>query len=89
MTDNPDQLVALTSTPDEPRAAMIIAALADRGVQAVAEGGLTSGFRAETIGEVKVMVRREDLDRARESLAEYKAAMSDIVWDEVDVGEME
>jgi hypothetical protein len=89
MTDNPDQLVALTSTPDEPRAALVIAALADRGVEAVPEGGLACQFRTENFGEVKVMVRHEDLDRARESLAEYKAAMSDIDWDEVDVGEME
>lgn len=89
MSPNPDRLEALTSTPDEPRAAMIVAALKDRGIDAVAEGGLTSGFRAETVGEVKVMVRRDDLDRAREALVEYRDAASDIDWDEVDVGEME
>lgn len=89
MPNNPDQIEALTSTPDESRAAMVIAALKDRGIDAVAEGGLTSGFRAETYGEVKVMVRREDMDRARAALAEYKDAVRDIDWDNVDVGEME
>lgn len=89
MSNNPDQLKALSSTPDESRAAMIIAALKDRGIDAVAEGGLTSGFRAETFGEVKIMVRQEDLERAGLALAEFKEAMRDIDWDNVDVGEME
>lgn len=89
MTQNPDHLETLTSTPDESRAALIVAALKDRGIDAVAEGGLTSGFRAETFGEVKIMVRQNELEQAREALAEYKDAARDIDWDNVDVGEME
>lgn len=89
MPNNPDQIEALTSTPDESRAAMVIAALKDRGIDAVAEGGLASQFRTENFGEVKIMVRQNDLERAREALAEYKDAARDIDWDNVDVGEME
>jgi hypothetical protein len=89
MPHNPDRLEALTSTPDESRAALIVAALKDRGIDAVAEGGLTSAFRAETFGEVKVMVHARDLDRARAALDEYKRAVQDIDWDNVDVGELE
>ena len=33
--------------------------------EAVAEGGLTAGFRAETVGEVKVMVHSDQLEAAR------------------------
>lgn len=89
MTTDPDHLEALTSTPNESRAAMIVAALKDGGIDAVAEGGLTAGFRAETFGEVKVMVRSSDLEAARAALAEYKEVMSEIDWDQVDVGEVE
>jgi len=89
MLHHPDRLEPLTSTPNEPQAAMIVSALKDRGVDAVAEGGLTAGFRAETVGEVRVMVWQEDLDRARLALDEYQAVMQDIDWDSVDVGEQE
>ena len=89
MPPNPDHLEALTSTPNESQAAMIVSALKDRGIDAVAEGGLTAGFRAETVGEVRIMVWRQDMDRARQALEEYRDAMSDIDWDEVDVGEGE
>ncbi len=89
MTPSPDHLEPLTSTPNEPQAAMIVSALKDRGIDAVAEGGLTAGFRAETVGEVRVMVWRQDLNRARQALDDFREAMSDIDWDNVDVGEGE
>ena len=89
MPKDTDRLEPLTSTPNESQAAIIVAALKDRGINAVAEGGLTAGFRAETFGEVRIMVWRKDLDLAREALDEYRDVMSDIDWDGVDVGEAE
>ena len=89
MTSDADRLEALTSTPNESQAAMIVSALKDGGIEAVAEGGLTAGFRAETFGEVKVMVRERDLGAARAALAEFKEVMSEIDWDQVDVGDRE
>jgi len=89
MSHHPDRLEPLTSTPHEPQAAMIVSVLKERGIKAVAEGGLTSGFRAETVGEVRVMVWQEDLERARLALAQYQAEMKDFDWDGVDVGEPE
>jgi Putative prokaryotic signal transducing protein len=89
MTHRPDRLEPLTSTPNEPQAAMIVSVLRERGIKAVAEGGLTAGFRAETIGEVRIMVWQEDLERARLALAEFQAQMQDFDWDGVDVGELE
>jgi len=89
MSHDTDHLESLTSTPHEPQAAMIISVLKGRGIQAVAEGGLTSGFRAETLGEVQIMVWKEDHERARLALAEYQSVMEDLDWDGVDVGEPE
>ncbi len=89
MRSKKDHLEPLTSTPSEGQAAMIVSVLKDSGIEAVAEGGLTAGFRAESVGEVRVMVWAEDLERARLALDEYKNAVRDIDWDEVDVGEGE
>lgn len=89
MMSDDERLEALTSTPNESQAAMIVAALKDGGIEAVAEGGLTAGFRAESTGEVQVMVRERDLDAAHAALAEFKEVMSDIDWDQVDVGDPE
>jgi hypothetical protein len=89
MSDTTDHLEPLTSTPGESQAALIVAALKDQGIEAVAEGGLTAGFRAETFGEVKVMVWSQDMGRARQALADFRDAATDIDWDEVDVGEVE
>lgn len=89
MMDASDYLEPLTSTPGEPQAAMIIAALNDQGIEAVAEGGLTAGFRAEAVGEVKVMVWHNDLEHARQALADYCDAAQDIDWGDVDLGEAE
>jgi len=89
MPPNPDHLEALTSTPNESQAAMIVSALKQQGIEAVAEGGLTAGFRAEAVGEVRIMVWEKDMARAHQALDEYREAVRDIDWDEVDVGERE
>ena len=89
MPDNDAHLVPLISTPGEPQAAIIVNVLKEQGVKAVAEGGLTSGFRAETYGEVRVMVFENELDRARRLLKQYRDEVKDIDWDQVDLGEIE
>ena len=68
MPEDPDRPVVLTSVPGEAQAVMIVAALEERGVQARTQGELTSGFRAEAPGQVQVLVRHSDLERAREIL---------------------
>ncbi len=89
MTSDKDHLEPLTSTPNEAQAALIVSALKNCGIDAVAEGGLMASFRGETVGEVRVMVWLKDLDHARQALDEYRSAMSGIDWDGVDVGEGE
>jgi hypothetical protein len=89
MSTNTDHLEQLMSTPNESQAAMVVTVVNDFGIYAVAEGGLTAGFCAATPGEVHIMVRSQDLDRARKALEEYREVMGDIDWDDVDVGEAE
>lgn len=63
----PDDLVELASFPDEPSAGALVARLADEGIPAATFGGHIKNanlYFALTLS-IKVMVRREDLDRAR------------------------
>lgn len=68
MVDDPNQPVVLTTTPTEVSAAMIVAALENQGVSAHTTGALTSGFLTAVPGEVQILVRRADLEQAREAL---------------------
>ena len=89
MNQDPDRLDVLTSTANEPDAALIVAALSDAGIEAVAEGGLTSGLRAEVPGEVLIVVKHRDLDQAKQVLDEFRRGDSDVDWSQVDLGEPE
>ncbi|MAT70949.1 MAG: hypothetical protein CMJ58_15665 [Planctomycetaceae bacterium] len=68
MPDNSQELVVVKSVRDEMEAAMVVALLERIGVDAVADGGFTAGFRAEAPGEVAIRVRREDEAAARQAL---------------------
>jgi hypothetical protein len=68
----------LVAVPNDIQAAAIVNALADRGIQATVTGSYTSGFRAEAPGWVSVVVRRMDLDLARQTLGELKPGTSDL-----------
>ena len=87
MTTDPNNPEVLTSVPSDLEAAAIVAALAARGVEASTTGGYTAGFRAEAPGNVNVIVRQEDLHRARQALAENEWEQTDVDWSQVDVGE--
>lgn len=89
MTTNPDRLEVLKSYANEMEAAPIVAALEAAGIQAKTMGGFTAGFRAEAPGDVQVIVRSEDLQRAKELLAEIEKDQTEIDWSQVDVGEPE
>lgn len=73
MTDDPNRPAVLTSVPNEAQAHLIAAALQRHGVQAQIEGALTSGFRAEVPGQVQVVVRQADVERARDILEDLKS----------------
>ena len=74
MADDPEQPVVVTTARTEIEAAVIAAALDEAGIAAQVVGGLTSVYRAEAPGEVRILVHRTDLERAREVLRERGAA---------------
>ena len=84
-----DHLKVLASVPTETEATVIVAALDARGIEATATGGFTSGFKAEAPGMVKVLVKSDDLEPARQALAETMREMKNIDWSKVDIGEPE
>ena len=73
MADDPNQPVILTTANSVGVAALIAAALEDRGVEVTTTGELTSGFRAEAPGVVRILVRQADLERAQEVWREIEA----------------
>jgi len=73
MTDSNNQdPVVLALMPSEPQAAILVAALEGEGIHAEMSGALTSGFRADVPGDVKVLVMPEDLQRAQAILDEHE-----------------
>lgn len=74
MSDQGNTPVTLVSVPDELEAAMIVSALAAHGIDASTTGSFTAGFRAEAPGEVQILVRASELEKAQTAL---KAVQSD------------
>lgn len=68
-----EKLVTVAQRSTEVAASILVAALADEGIRAVATGGFTAGFRAEAPGWVKVQTLETDADRARQIISELKA----------------
>ena len=68
MPDDPSQPIVLMEVPTEAQAAIIVAALAELGIEAQMAGGLISGMRAEAPGQVGVLVHAEDAERARDAI---------------------
>ena len=89
MSEDSEDLLVLISVPTEIEAAAIVAALAQDDIRAVATGGLTSGFKAEAPGEVQVLVKQADAERAQQTLLEIRSGENPIDWSQVDVGEPE
>ncbi len=89
MTDDANDLVELASVSTETEAAIIVSRLESEGVQANAEGALTSSLRMQVPGMVKIVVKPCDLARAKEILIECQNNISEVDWSQVDVGQME
>ena len=65
MTEDPLRPVVLLRVPSELEGNMVLNLLSDTQIKATLTGSFTSGFQAEAPGEVCVMVRSEDLERAK------------------------
>jgi hypothetical protein len=64
MTSDADDWRLLRVVPTEVEATILIARLAEDGIEAQIEGGVSAGFRAEAPGGARVLVRGRDLERA-------------------------
>jgi len=87
MTEHPEHIVRLISTPTEMEAGIMMAALEAAGIKATMTGAATAGFRAEAPGEVQILVAEADVARARRVLDESDDVEVD--WSQVDIGEPE
>jgi hypothetical protein len=87
MTPDPNCPATLLTVDSEVEAAAIVDALADYGVEAIASGGYTSGFKAEAPGRVAILVKQADLDRAKQAMVEIQQDQGEVDWDRVDVME--
>lgn len=85
-----DDLVELTTRPNELDAGLVCEVLRSGGIEATmrAASGIALGvFGASSFNPVSVLVRRDMVDEANRLLSENKQASVDIDWEEVDVGE--
>jgi hypothetical protein len=80
-------LSVLTTAPNEFVAGMIVAALQQAGIPARALGVLSSDFRAEAPGGVRVLVRENHRAAAQSLLDDIESTADDIDWSTVDVGD--
>lgn len=88
MTPDTDCPEVLLSVSNDIEASSIVIALAQYGIEATAAGGFISGFKAEVPSSVDILVKRADLDRASQALAEiHEHPADEIDWDSVDVME--
>jgi hypothetical protein len=85
MTDDPNSPRVLLSVASDVEAASIVTALDAYDIRATATGGFISGFRAEAPGDVKVIVKAVDLDRARQALAELQGQQGEIDWPQAEI----
>jgi hypothetical protein len=83
------KLAVVVAVPTEPEASLIVGELAERGIQAVADGIYTAAHWAISPGVVRVLVNRDDLDRARAAMIELCHQPAAVDWSQVDVGEPE
>jgi hypothetical protein len=87
MTADPEGLVVLTEAKTGFEAETIAHSLEAQGVRATVADAMTTELFSGAIGSAKVMVRRADLETARNALRAIKAESVDIDWSELDVGE--
>jgi hypothetical protein len=87
MPTDPNNPEVLTSVRTDVEAAAIVGALATCGIEASTTGNYTAGFRAEAPGVVNVVVKLQDLERAKLALDEIEHNQPEVDWSQVDVGE--
>jgi hypothetical protein len=79
----------LAEVPAEIEAQLIVAALEAEGIEAFKSGGYASDFRVLVPGHIKILVRPEDLDRAKEAFAHLRDDDGEINWSDINAGNQE
>ena len=79
------KVVTLAFLFSEVEAKLLSDALNQEGIHSEVAGFLTGSFRAEAPGRVKVLVREQDLQRAKELLDDYTKSKEEIDWSKVDI----
>lgn len=87
---HPDEnIVCLTSRPNEQEAAIVVAALAERGIEATLGGAQAAQLLPGAFEEVEIFVLEADLPRAEHILENLDEDRTDVDWSQVDVGKPE
>ena len=89
LTDDGSHPETLVSLATDAEAASIVTALAERGIEASAFEGTAFAGTIGLDGAVQVVVKRADLERARQALAELRQELTNLDWSEIDVGQTE
>ncbi len=90
MADRRDDLVELTTAPNEYAAGVLRIVLTADGIPSwlePASGPFLQIMGASGIIPVRVLVRRAEIDRARETIEREREGSIDLDWSEIDVGE--
>jgi len=90
LTQREDELVELTTRPNELDAELVREVLRGGGIESVARvaNGFALGvFGASSFNPICVLVRRDELEAANRLLTTRREESVDIDWAEVDVGE--
>lgn len=87
---HPDEnVVCLTTRPNEAEAAIVVAALAERGIEATMGGAQAAQLLPGAFEEVEIFVLQTDLPRAQHILEVLDEDRTDVDWSQVDVGQPE
>jgi len=87
MENDNEKIVTLALFYSEIEAELVANTLRGEGIEAQMAGGLTGGFRAETPGRVKVLVKTSDFETAKAVMEDYFKSKENIDWSQVDVGD--
>ncbi len=81
------ELAVAARVPGDAEGEVILEALAENGIKAIASGGATGSLGVGALGVVRILVQKEDVQRAKEIITAASHKGEQIDWSKVDVGE--
>ncbi|MCA9122310.1 MAG: DUF2007 domain-containing protein [Planctomycetaceae bacterium] len=84
MTPDPDSPTIVYCAENAIEAGAIVTALESEGIETTTTGSYTSGFQAEAPGQVQVVVRQSQAEKARLVLHQLEEQANDLECDESD-----